>query len=66
MIITTICDLVADALYVPFVPKGTAIVDTRQVRPGFMLGLDETGRLVGIEVLSMYPRINLSVSTEAA
>ncbi len=62
--ITTSYDPDADALYVRFAPKGTAVADTREVEPGIMLDMDDTGRLVGIEVLSM--RLRTSQSTPAA
>jgi uncharacterized protein YuzE len=64
--ITTSYDPDADALYVRFAPKGTAIADTREVEPGIMLDMDEAGRLVGIEVLSMRLRTSQSVPAAAA
>lgn len=64
--ITTSYDPDADALYVRFAPKGTAIADTREVEPGIMLDMDSTGRLVGIEVLSMHLRTNQSAPAAAA
>ena len=64
--ITTSYDQDADALYVRFAPKGTAIADTREVEPGIMLDMDEAGRLVGIEVLSMRLRTSQSAPAAAA
>jgi len=64
--ITTSYDTDADALYVRLAPKGTAIADTREVEPGIMLDMDEAGRLVGIEVLSMRLRTSLPVPAAAA
>jgi uncharacterized protein YuzE len=64
--ITTSYDPDADALYVRFAPKGTAIADTREVEPGIMLDMDDTGRLVGIEVLSMRLRTSQSAPAAAA
>jgi uncharacterized protein YuzE len=64
--ITTSYDPDADALYVRLAPKGTAIADTREVEPGIMLDMDEAGRLVGIEVLSMRLRTSQSVPGAAA
>jgi len=64
--ITTSYDPDADALYVRFAPKGTAIADTREVEPGIMLDMDDTGRLVSIEVLSMRLRTSQSAPVAAA
>lgn len=64
--ITTSYDPDADALYVRFAPKGTAIADTREVEPGIMLDMDDTSRLVGIEVLSMRLRTGQSAPATAA
>ena len=49
--ISTTYDPEADALHIRIAPKGTAIMETREVEPGVMLDLDGAGRVVGIEVL---------------
>lgn len=64
--ITTSYDPDADALYVRFAPRNTPIADTREVEPGIMLDMDEAGRLVGIEVLSMRLRTGQPVPAAAA
>lgn len=54
--IWTTYDPEADALPIRIAPKGTAIMETREVEPGVMLDLDGTGRVVGIEVLHVRQR----------
>ncbi len=54
--ITTSYDPEADALYVRLAPKGTGIIDTREVEPGVLLDLDTAGRVVGIEILNVRSR----------
>jgi uncharacterized protein YuzE len=54
--ISTSYDPEADAMYVRLAPKGTAIAETREVRPGVMLDLDAEDRLVGIEILGAKAR----------
>lgn len=61
--ITTTYDPEADALYVRFAPKGTAIAETREVQPDIMLDFTADGKLVGIEVLNVRA---LSASAAAA
>ncbi|MGH2447712.1 MAG: DUF2283 domain-containing protein [Chloroflexota bacterium] len=61
--ITTTYDPDADALYVRFAPRGTAIAETREVQPDVMFDLTAEGKLVGIEVLNVR---TLSASTPAA
>ena len=46
----------ADAFYARFAPEGTAIAETREVAPGVMLDVDQSGQLVGVEVLSVRVR----------
>lgn len=64
--ITTSYDPEADALYVRFAPKGATIAETRELEPGILLDVDETGHLVGIEVLSVRSRATLPVISHAA
>jgi uncharacterized protein YuzE len=46
----------ADAFYARFAPDGTAIAGTQEVAPGVMIDLDESGQMVGIEVLGVRVR----------
>lgn len=43
----------ADAFYARFAPDGTVIAQTKEVAPGVMIDLDDSGQMVGIEVLSV-------------
>lgn len=63
--ITTSYDPDADALYVRFMPKGTRIAETKEIEDGIMLDVDESGRLVGIEVLNVRSRSTVPESAAA-
>lgn len=63
---TTSYDPEADALYARFVPKGSAIAETRELEPGILLDVDEAGHLAGIEVLGVRARSTLPAVPHAA
>lgn len=54
--ISTTYDPEADAMYVQIAPRGTPVTETREVEDGVMLDFDETGHLIGIEVLAVSTR----------
>ena len=47
----------ADAMFVWFVPEGTLAARTEEVAPGILLDFDESGRVIGIEVLDVSERM---------
>ena len=47
----------ADALFVWFGPEESKSAGTQEVAPGIMLDFDETGRVIGIEVLDVSERM---------
>jgi uncharacterized protein YuzE len=48
-------DEAADALYIRL--EETAIVESEEVSPGVILDFDESGRVVGIEMLNVRQRL---------
>jgi uncharacterized protein YuzE len=49
----TTYDPEADAFYAQFAAEGTQVAETREVAPGVFIDLDDTGNLIGMEVLSV-------------
>ena len=45
----------ADALYVTVQP-GTTVKETHELEPGIMLDVDNKGRVIGLEILSLSKR----------
>ena len=41
----------ADAMFVRFGPDGVKSAETEEVAPGIMLDFDESGEVIGIEIL---------------
>ena len=41
----------ADAMFVGFGPEGVKSAETEEVAPGIMLDFDESGEVIGIEIL---------------
>jgi len=64
--ISTDYDPEADALYVRMAPRGTAIVETREVEPGIMLDIGSDGLVIGIEVLGVHARSGSRVAPASA
>lgn len=54
--ITTSYDPEADAFSLWLAPPGTVSARTEEVAPGVMLDFDESGQLLGIEVLQVRAR----------
>ncbi len=54
--ISTTYDPEADAMFLRFAPKGTAVAETREVEPGIMFDMDANGTVIGIEVLGVRAR----------
>ena len=54
--IRTSYDPEADAFYARFAPDGVRIEETTEVAPGVMVDYDESGDVVGIEVLRVARR----------
>ena len=52
----TTYDPEADAFYARFAADSATIFDTKEVAPGVMIDLDESGQLVGFEILSVSRR----------
>lgn len=50
---TATYDAKADALAVWFAPDGVRPVESEQVAPGLVLDYDESGRVVGVELLNV-------------
>jgi uncharacterized protein YuzE len=48
-------DEAADALYIRL--DESAIVESEEVSPGVVLDFDESGRVVGIEILNVHQRL---------
>ena len=47
----------ADAMFVWFGPEGVKSAETEEVAPGVMLDFDDTGEVIGIEVLYVSQRM---------
>ena len=58
-------DLRADAFYLRFAPDEVAIRETREVAPGVMLDVDESGDMIGIEVTSVSRRMQTRLADAA-
>jgi uncharacterized protein YuzE len=54
--IKTSYDPEADAMFIWLAPEGAKSVETREVSPGVLLDFDDSGRLIGIEVLDVRSR----------
>jgi uncharacterized protein YuzE len=54
--ITTSFDPEADAFYVRLSPKGTKIAETHDVDSRVLLDIDETSRVIGLEILNVRSR----------
>ncbi len=46
-----------DALFVWFAPEGVKLVGTQEVAPGIMLDFDQSGTVIGVEVLDVRKRV---------
>ncbi len=46
----------ADAMFVWFGPEGVKSAETEEVAPGVMLDFDESGEVIGIEILYVSQR----------
>jgi len=57
-------DAEADAVYLRIMPAGTKFAGARELEPGLILGLDEAGRSIGIELLDVSPRSSLPVAAQ--
>lgn len=47
----------ADAMFVWFGPEGVRSAETEEVAPGVMLDFDDTGDVIGIEILYVSQRM---------
>ena len=47
----------ADAMFVWFGPEGVKSAETEEVAPGVMLDFEDTGEVIGIEVLYVSQRM---------
>jgi uncharacterized protein YuzE len=47
-------DAEADAIAVWFAPDGVRPVDSKEVAPGLVLDYDETGQVIGVELLDVH------------
>ena len=47
----------ADAIFLWFGPEGTTSARTEEVAPGILLDYDESGRVIGVEVLDVIQRM---------
>lgn len=57
-------DQMADALYVRL--NENKIIESEQVQPGIVLDFDESGKVVGVEILSVSTRGNATPLKHAA
>jgi uncharacterized protein YuzE len=64
--IKTSYDPKADALFIWLGPEGTRSAETREISPGVLLDYDDTGRLIGIEVLDVSSRDSLPSPAQRA
>ncbi len=46
----------ADAMFVWFGPENAKSAETEEVAPGIMLDFDETGEVIGVEILNVSQR----------
>ena len=56
--IKTSYDPAADAMFIWIAPESAKVADTAEVAPGIILDYDESGRVIGIEVLDLQSRIH--------
>ena len=63
--IRTSYDPEADAFYAQFAPEGAVVATTEEVAPGVILDLDASGRMIGIEILSVERRGDGAHASEA-
>jgi uncharacterized protein YuzE len=47
----------ADAMFVWFGPEGVKSAETEEVAPGVMLDVDDTGEVIGVEILYVSQRM---------
>jgi len=47
----------ADAMFVWFGPEGLKSAETEEVAPGVMLDFDDTGEVIGVEILYVSQRM---------
>ena len=47
----------ADAMFVWFGPEGVKSAETEEVAPGVMLDFDDTGEVIGVEILYVSQRM---------
>jgi uncharacterized protein YuzE len=47
----------ADAMFVWFGPEGVKSAETEEVAPGVMLDFDDTGEVIGVEIMYVSQRM---------
>jgi uncharacterized protein YuzE len=47
----------ADAMFVWFGPEGVKSAETEEVAPGVMLDVDDTGEVIGVEIMYVSQRM---------